>query len=61
MVRRAERLSYVVWAIIGDQKVGVNAPGGSPYQALLEAEGTAERLRLALLKVREIKRRLEDM
>mgnify|MGYP004295367615 CR=1 FL=1 len=35
--RRAERLSWVIWAVIGNQKVGVNAFGGSPYQALLEA------------------------
>ena len=54
--RRAERLSWLIWAIIGDQKVGVNAYGGSPYQPLIEAEGTAERLRLALLKIREIRK-----
>ena len=46
-------MSPLAWA--GDQKVGVNSFGGSPYQALIDAEGTAERLRKALLKVREIK------
>ena len=56
--KRAERLSWVIWAIIGDQKVGVNLLGGSPFQALLEASGTAERLRLARLKLREVKEKL---
>ena len=51
--KRAERLSWAIWAVIGDQKVGVNAFGGSPYQPLLEADGTAERLRAARLKLRE--------
>ena len=27
--RRAERLSYAIWTIVGNQKVGVNAQGGS--------------------------------
>jgi len=51
--KRAERLSWAIWAVIGDQKVGVNAFGGSPYQPLLEVDGTAERLRAARLKLRE--------
>jgi hypothetical protein len=51
--KRAERFSWAIWAVIGDQKVGVNAFGGSPYQPLLEADGTAERLRAARLKLRE--------
>ena len=59
--RRAERLSWVVWEMIGDQRIGVNSLEGTPYQALIEAEGTAERLRLALLKTREIKERLRNM
>ena len=58
--RRAERLSYVLFAIIGDQKIGVNSFNGSPYQELLEAPSTADRLRLALRRLREIKGRLED-
>jgi hypothetical protein len=33
----------------------VNAYTGSPFQALLEAEGTAERLRMVLEKLRAIK------
>ena len=51
--KRAERFSWAIWAVIGDQKVGVNALGGSPYQPLLEADSTAERLRAARLKLRE--------
>ena len=53
--KRAERLSWMIWCTIGDQKVGVNAYTGSPFQALLEAEGTAERLRMVLEKLRAIK------
>jgi hypothetical protein len=56
--RRAERLSWAIWAVIGDQKVGVNAFGGSPYQPILEAESTADRLRAARLKMREYKETL---
>lgn len=52
--RRAERLSWMLHSVIGNQKVGVNAFGGSPYQALIEADGTAERLRMCLLRLREI-------
>ena len=51
--KRAERFSWAIWAVIGDQKVGVNALGGSPYQPLLEVDSTAERLRAARLKLRE--------
>ena len=40
--------------------MGVNSFGGSPYQELLEADGTAERLRLALRKMRELKGALEE-
>ena len=52
--KRAERLSWLVWQVIGNQTVGVNAFGGSPYQAVIEAEGTAARLRLALLRIKDI-------
>eukprot|EP00747_Dinoflagellata_sp_TGD_P178782 gnl/TRDRNA2_/TRDRNA2_28383_c0_seq1.p1 gnl/TRDRNA2_/TRDRNA2_28383_c0~~gnl/TRDRNA2_/TRDRNA2_28383_c0_seq1.p1 ORF type:complete len:613 (+),score=101.51 gnl/TRDRNA2_/TRDRNA2_28383_c0_seq1:158-1996(+) len=58
--KRAERLSWVIWAIIGTQKIGVNAFGGSPYQEVLEAEGTADRLRLALRKMRELKQQIQS-
>ena len=58
--KRAERLSWLIWVLIGDQKVGVNSFEGSPYQALVEADGTAERLRLALRKMREVKEALKD-
>lgn len=57
--KRAERLSWVIWAIIGNQKIGVNAYGGSPYQKVIEAEGTSERLRLVLMRLREIQRELQ--
>ena len=56
--KRAERLSWAVWAVIGDQKVGVNSFGGSPYQPLIEAESTAERLRLVRLRLHELKQQL---
>ena len=58
--KRAERFSWLIWVLIGDQKVGVNSFSGSPYQALIEAHGTAERLRLALRKMREVKEALKD-
>ena len=54
--RRAQRLSYAVWTVIGDEgllsrrfKWGV-----AHLQPLLEAEGTSDRLRLALLRMREL-------
>mmetsp|Transcript_5982 Transcript_5982/g.19956 ORF Transcript_5982/g.19956 Transcript_5982/m.19956 type:complete len:143 (-) Transcript_5982:94-522(-) len=56
--RRAERLSWAIWAIIGNQTVGVNAYGGSPYQEVIEADGTAERLRLALARLVDIRREI---
>jgi len=56
--KRAERLSWAIWGVIGGQKVGVNAYGGSPFQAVLEAAGTKERLQLALER---LKRRLSDI
>lgn len=58
--KRVERLSWMVWTVIGDQKVGVNSFGGSPYQELLEAEGTAERLRLARRKIQTYMERLRE-
>ena len=44
-LRRAQRLSYAVWAVIGP---------GVDLQPLLEAGGAAERLRLALRRLREL-------
>ena len=35
--------------------MGVNSLAGSPLQQVVEAGSTAERLRLALLKMRELK------
>ena len=45
--RRAERLSYAVWAVIGDED-------GAPLQRVLEATSTAERLRFAVLRMRTL-------
>ena len=45
--RRAARLSYAIWAVIGDED-------GAPLQRVLEAAGTAERLRFALLRIRRL-------
>ena len=56
--RRAERLSYAIWTIVGNQKVGVNAQGGSPLQAVLEVDETADRLRMVLRRLREVKGQL---
>ena len=56
--KRAERLSWMIWSVIGDQKVGVNSFEGSPYQPLIEAESSAERLRMALLRLRELRNML---
>lgn len=56
--KRAERLSWMVWALLNDQQVGVNSFGGSPHQVRIEAHGTSERLRLARSKMRELRERL---
>ena len=45
--RRAGRLSYAVWAVIGDED-------GAPLQRVLEATSTAERLRFAVLRMRTL-------
>ena len=39
-------------------QVGVNAHTGSPYQALLEAESTADRLRLAVQRLRTLRKQV---
>ena len=41
------------------QSVGVNVRERSPLQALLEAGSTAERLRMVLLRLRELKQKLK--
>lgn len=56
--KRAERLSWLIWGVIGGQKIGVNAYGGSPFQEVIEAAGTKDRLQLALDK---LKKRLSDI
>ena len=43
---------------MGNQKVGVNAQGGSPLQAVLEVDETADRLRMVLRRLREVKGQL---
>ncbi len=45
--RRAQRLSYAIWAVIGGQ--------GVDTQPLLEEESTSGRLRSALLRMRAMK------
>ena len=47
LLRRAERLSYAVWAVIGAEE-------GAPLQRVLEATSTAERLRFAVLRCRRM-------
>ena len=50
--RRATRFSYAIWAVI--------SPEGEELQPVLEAEGASERLRLALLRMRDLAGRLES-
>ena len=45
--RRAQRLSFAVWPMIRDQNVDL--------QSVLEAASTGDRLRLALLRLRELR------
>lgn len=47
LLRRAARLSYAVWAVIGAQD-------GAPLQRVLETTSTAERLRFAVLRIRRM-------
>ena len=44
--RRAQRLSYAIWAIIGGE--------GAEQQPLLEAHSSADRLRIALRRMRDV-------
>ena len=48
--RRAQRLSFAVWAVIGGQDV--------QFQPLLDASSTSDRLRLALLRMRDVMRQI---
>jgi hypothetical protein len=48
-LRRATRLSYAIWAVIS---------ADDPVQPVLEAMGTSERLRMALLRMRDLARGL---
>lgn len=48
--RRAERLSYSVWLVIRDETVDL--------QTLLETMSTAERLRMALRRIRGLSEQL---
>ena len=52
-LRRASRFSYAIWAVLAASADGV------ALQPVLEAEGTCERLRMALLRMRELSSRLE--
>lgn len=48
--RRAQRLSYAIWAVIGGQ--------GVEMQPLLDTASTADRLRLALLRMRDVMKKI---
>ena len=48
--RRAQRLSYAIWAVIGGQ--------GVDLQPLLDEQSTSDRLRLALLRCRDVMKQL---
>ena len=50
--RRAQRLSYAVWAIIGGE--------GVELQPLLDVQSTSDRLRFALLRCREVVKMLGE-
>jgi len=47
LLRRAERLSYAVWTVIGAEE-------DAPLQRVLEATSTSERLRFAVLRCRRM-------
>jgi Lon protease-like protein len=49
--RRAQRLSWAVWAVIGGE--------GVRLQPLLEVQSTSDRLRLALRRMRDVRQSLE--
>ena len=49
--RRAQKLSYAVWAVIGGE--------GVELQPLLEVESTGDRLRLALQRVRDVMQQIQ--
>ena len=48
--RRAQRLSFAIWAVIGGQ--------GVELQPLLDSSSTSERLRMALLRMRDVMREI---
>ena len=48
--RRAQRLSYAIWGVIGGQ--------GVEYQPLLDESSTSDRLRKALLRMRDVMRQI---
>ena len=49
--RRAERLSYMVWAVISNDN--------RELQKAMEAASTGDRLRLAVLRLRELREQLK--
>ena len=49
--RRAQRLSFAIWAVIGGD--------GSELQPLVEAESASDRLRLALRRMRDVAAQLK--
>ena len=48
--RRAQRLSFAVWAVIGGQ--------GVELQPLIDAHSASDRLRMALLRMRDVMQHL---
>ena len=49
--RRAQRLSYAIWTVIGGE--------GAEQQPLLEAHSSADRLRIALRRMRDVTAQLQ--
>lgn len=53
--RRAERLSWVVWQVIAGERMTLTSDDGWHLQEVLDSQSTADRLRLALLRMRTLK------
>ena len=61
-LHRAHRLSYAIWSVLSDESDNsymVKDDEFGDVQPALEATSTSERLRLALLRMREISKNLE--
>jgi len=51
--RRTQKLSYCVWAMIRQENLDL--------QAVLEVRSTSDRLRMAVLRLRELRRRFDPL